>query len=126
MKRMFIFALVLISAVGLVVQCGGGGGSSRPDLAGTWTGTGWSDLEPLMQPGSLEAVPQVVFPLCPTVDGYVTIDLVLDSDGNPSDLTICGDSIDDYMGTGVTGVIDQTNFGDNLMWLVFSETISGS
>jgi hypothetical protein len=125
MKRIFIFALVMVSAVGLIVHCGGGGGSSRPDLAGTWEGTGWSALEPLMQPGSLEAVPQVVFPPCPTVDGYVTIDLVLDSDGNPSDFTICGDSIDDYMGTGVTGVVDQTNFGDNLIWFVFSETISG-
>ena len=126
MRRGFIIALVLMSAVGLIVHCGGGGSSSRPDLAGTWTGTGWTALEPLMQAGSLAAEPLVIFPPCPTIDGYASIDLVMDSDGTPSDLTICGQSIDVYMDTSISGVVDQTNFGSNLMWLVFSETATGS
>ena len=123
MKRIFIFVLVLMAGAGLIVQCGGGGGGNGgPDLAGTWTGTGWSALEPLMVAENLASEPQVVFPACPTQDGFVTIDLVMESDGTPSDLTICGESIDAYFDTSVIGEVDQTNFGDNLMWLVFSDS----
>jgi len=122
MRGKIVFVLVLMSAVGLIVHCGGGGGSSRPDLAGTWTGTGWADLPAVQVAASQEAEPQIMLPPCPSAEGNVRIELVMETNGTPSDLLICEKSIDFYFGTGVSGVVDQTNFKQNVIWLVFSET----
>ena len=128
MRRKLILVLIVISALGLIVHCGGGSSTpSFPSLAGTWTGSAWvGDLPVGPRAASLEAVPQVILPPCPTIDGFADIELVMASDGTPTDLLICAQSVNDLLDTSVSAVVDQVDASENVLWVTFSAAATGS
>jgi len=131
MRKEFILVMISLLSLGLILHCGGSSSvdlPDLPDLAGTWEGTAWVDpgVFPIVENGTgIPGGAVTLGPACPSPDGFVDLELITDAEGDPTDLLICGHSVDSVLDTGITAMVDEADIDNGILWVQFNASATG-